>query len=293
MAQLIKGERASEAVSVKTVWRCLALIAGGFSILWPIGSSLGQPKVVLPLKVFLGDSCVSPPPQIQLFRRAGVAIGFYEINAITLAEIPQFMGRIGPIDEDGIRRDALLSWSIRWGRKQTSRHATTDRTIGFQSSVVLTLPRWCPEQAPTAEERIEWSRYLLHVLEHEAGHAGIFFRHASQFGSAVSKFSEECPVCSSREENERRFNLLHLLNSEQRQYDHDTLHGATQGARLTVGSHMAKRAIIRADISSPNAAKHSLLTAATCGENARARNRDSSVVTSSGRDGSWERYESG
>lgn len=286
MAQLIKCEWSYPAVFVKTASHFITLIGGVFLTLYPMVACYGQPRIFLPLQSLLGGACIPPPPHLQLFRRAGVAIAYYEINSPTLEQIPHLMRRVGPIDVDGIRRDALLSWNIRWGRTHTSRYATTVTMVGVQRSVVLTLPRWCPEQAPTAEDKLEWSRYLLRVLEHEAGHAGIFFRYSSQFESVFRKFSEECPTCSPREENERGFRLLHRLNAEQRQYDDDTLHGATQGARLVVESYPPKRAIIRADISSPNVAKHSLLTAATCGEKARERNRASSVVTCSGGDGS-------
>lgn len=178
----------------------------------------------------LSNSCLSPPPMIELFRRVGVSISYYDITTSHLVDIPRSMRSAGPVDDEGTRRDALLSWHI-WWRWDLHERPIAD-TVRVQSSSRLILPRWCPGVAPSDEERLEWARYLTRVLEHEAGHATLFIEHLKNFQSRLSSFFSKCNDCSATDGNHFGFRLVNELNAAQKDYDEKTIHGATQDARL-------------------------------------------------------------
>lgn len=174
--------------------------------------------------------CLPPPAAIQLFHRAGISVQYYEISAHTLADVPAGMRTTGPLDDDGIRRDALLSWHIWW--RWEPRMRPRGDTVRVRSSSHLILPRWCPASEPAEEERHEWARYLTTVLEHEAGHALIFFDHLKSFRLRLREFFSRCETCSAADGNRFGINLVDKLNVVQREYDEKTGHGATQHARV-------------------------------------------------------------
>ena len=174
--------------------------------------------------------CLSPPSQLRLFKSGGTAVEFYEITADRLSEVSSQMRILGPPDDDNIRRDALLSWSIIWRWKGETSHSPTP--VRVRATTRLILPRWCPSVSPSEEEKGEWNRYLLQVLEHEAGHLNIFLRYSQTFESTLSSISTSCNNCPIEDLNKVGKELISRLNEQQILYDKETSHGATQFARI-------------------------------------------------------------
>ncbi len=174
--------------------------------------------------------CIAPPPQLSLFKSAGTSVEFYEIITNDLSEVSAKMSASGPLDDDNIRRDALLSWSIIWRWNGETWHSPMP--VRIRATTRLVLPRWCPSVSPSDEERGEWHRYLLQVLEHEAGHLHIFLQYRETFESALSSVGSSCDNCSIDDLNKLGKELITRLNEQQRLYDKETSHGATQFARI-------------------------------------------------------------
>jgi predicted secreted Zn-dependent protease len=174
--------------------------------------------------------CLPPPPQVRLFAQSGISVEYYDVPVRTLSEITPFMRSSGPQDEDGIRRDALLSWDISW--RWEHRDRPLGDTVRVRSTTRLVLPRWCPGTFVPLHDQQEWLRYLLMVLEHEAGHATILLKHVAPFGTQLKQFFAHCSGCNATEGNRFGFSLLTHLSTEQSAYDDQTDHGASQHARL-------------------------------------------------------------
>ena len=174
--------------------------------------------------------CIAPPSQISLFKSGGTAVEFYEIIADHLSEVSAQMRVLGPLDDDNIRRDALLSWSIIWRWNRETRHSAMP--VRVRATTRLILPRWCPSVSPSDEEKSEWHRYLLQVFEHEAGHLRIFLDHSRTFESTLSSIGSSCDDCSIDDLNKLGKKIVSRLNEQQRLYDKETSHGATQFARI-------------------------------------------------------------
>jgi predicted secreted Zn-dependent protease len=174
--------------------------------------------------------CIAPPPHLSLFKRAGTSVEFYEIIANDLFEVSAKMSASGPLDDDNIHRDALLSWSIIWRWNGETWHSPMP--VRVRATTRLVLPRWCPSVSPSNEEKGEWNRYLLQVLEHEAGHLHIFLEYRETFESALSSVGSSCNNCPIDDLNKLGKELITRLNEKQRLYDKETSHGATQFARL-------------------------------------------------------------
>ena len=175
--------------------------------------------------------CIAPPPHIRLFKSAGTSVEFYEIIADRLSELSPQMRVSGPIDDDNIRRDALLSWSIIWRWNRDTHNSSMP--VRVRATTRLVLPRWCPSEAPSDEERGEWHRYLLQVLEHEAGHLRIFLEYSRTFESTLFSVGSSCDNCPMSDLNKLGEELISRLNEQQRLYDKETSHGATQFARIS------------------------------------------------------------
>lgn len=174
--------------------------------------------------------CLPPPPQLIFFQRNRVAVEFYEITTPHLAEVPARMRAVGPADDQGIRRDALTSWSIAWRWKRVRSGPVSPVSVSAMARLVL--PRWCPSSVPSEEEKREWTRYLLQVLEHEAGHVNIFFAHSHLFQATLQSCGGSVSLCSPADGNRAGQELIRKLNLEQHSYDEKTAHGLTQAARL-------------------------------------------------------------
>ncbi len=191
-----------------------------------------KPPVHSNLSLQRSTGCIAPPPQLSLFKSSGTSVEFYEIIADRLSEVLPKMRVLGPLDDDNIRRDALLSWSIIWRWNRDTHNSSMP--VRVRATTRLVLPRWCPSVSPSDEEKGEWHRYLLQVLEHEAGHLRIFIEHSQTFEATLSSVSSSCDNCQIDALNKLGEELISGLNEQQRLYDKETLHGATQFARLVL-----------------------------------------------------------
>lgn len=180
--------------------------------------------------IHLTGRCLPAPDLVQLFQSAGVTVQYYDILAPTLVDVSNVMRSSGPADDDGIRRDALLSWHIWW--RWEHRNRPVGATARVRTSSLLILPRWCPALVPSEEERREWGRYLTTVLEHEAGHVLIFLKHLKPFRNRMREFFAAGVNRTTADGNRFGLELIKEHNAVQRVYDEITCHGATQYARL-------------------------------------------------------------
>ena len=137
-----------------------------------------------------------------------------------------------PITVDGQRFHGYTRWNVRWTfrwwREASGRCAITEVTTRLRTEVQL------PElRSGTPAQQAVFDRYLRALSHHEEGHAQ-FGRDAAQAidqGIAALPAAPDCATLE-RQANALGHRLLPEHAEREKQYDRDTRHGASQGARL-------------------------------------------------------------
>ena len=156
----------------------------------------------------------------------------YPVRAQPGETLRKALNAATPITVDGQRFHGYTRWNVRWTfrwwREASGRCTITEVTTRLRTQVQL------PElRSGTPAQQAVFDRYLRALSHHEEGHV--------QFGHDAAQAIDEgiaalpaAPDCAALE---RRANTLgHRLLREhaerEKQYDRDTRHGASQGARL-------------------------------------------------------------
>ena len=156
----------------------------------------------------------------------------YTVDAQPGESLRQALNRATPIAVNGQRFHGYTRWNVRWTfrwwREASGRCTITEVTTRLRTQVQL------PElHSATPAQHAVFDRYLSALSHHEEGHVQ-FGRDAAQ---AIDEGIAALPAAPDCAALERRANTLgHRLLREhaerEKQYDRDTRHGASQGARL-------------------------------------------------------------
>lgn len=137
-----------------------------------------------------------------------------------------------PITVDGQRFHGYTRWNVRWTfrwwREASGRCAITEVTTRLRTEVQL------PElRSGTPAQQAVFDRYLRALSHHEEGHAqfGCDAAQAIDQGIAALPAAPDCATLE-RQANALGHRLLPEHAEREKQYDRDTRHGASQGARL-------------------------------------------------------------
>ena len=158
---------------------------------------------------------------------------YYSVTGATLAEIRQSTQQARPW-KDRRDLDAFTEWNVTW-TFSTSSTATGCRCSTFttRTRVVVTLPRWTKSEQASPEVADAWKRYADALALHEAGHAGHGISAAAQLHRNMQSLGER-PTCEALKQaiNELGNRTVAEFRQKDKDYDQQTRHGATQGARL-------------------------------------------------------------
>lgn len=156
----------------------------------------------------------------------------YAVYAQPGDTLRQALNAATPITVDGQRFHGHTRWKVRWNFRW--RHDAsgacriTEVTTRLQTEVQLPQLR-----GGNAEQRALFGRYLRALSRHEQGHV--------QFGRDAARAIDEgiaalptAPNCATleRQANDLGQRLLREHSEREKQYDRDTHHGASQGAKL-------------------------------------------------------------
>lgn len=156
----------------------------------------------------------------------------YAVYAEPADTLRQALNAATPITVDGQRFHGHAHWDVRWtfrwSRDASGRCRITEVTTRLRSEVQL------PElRRATPDQRALFDRYLPALSRHEQGHV--------QFGRDAARAIDQgiaqlpaAPDCATleRQANALGHRLLREHTERERQYDRDTRHGASQGAKL-------------------------------------------------------------
>ena len=154
----------------------------------------------------------------------------YDVEGQTIAELRQSLDARGPEDDSG-RHAAYTKWIVRWAFDYDRAETTCAlKNVRATLEVTYTFPRWPGE---TAELRERWQQYLEALRTHEKGHTqnGIDAARLLVTGIRALPPAGDCDTAGARA-NQRAREEIELARALDREYDEETRHGATQGAKL-------------------------------------------------------------
>ena len=158
----------------------------------------------------------------------------YAIKGATPAELRREMNARGPQGVGGRRFDGYTRWYVSWRyRYSNTGSACAIAAVTTSVKITITLPLWSDESGANSAPRRHWSRYLAALEMHEQGHRrhGVDAAHEIDSAIAVMPPAQTCDALGSQA-NALGKGILSKYNQRDLDYDRDTRHGATQGARF-------------------------------------------------------------
>lgn len=158
----------------------------------------------------------------------------YTIEGATPPELRREMSAKGPQGKEGQRFDGHTRWYVNW-RYQYKNTAGGCAIASVTTSVkaTITLPQWRNEKRADSATRELWTRYLAALDQHEQGHRRHGVDAANEIDLAIAAMPP-AGSCDALGANANALGMRILQKYQQRDldYDRDTRHGATQGARF-------------------------------------------------------------
>jgi predicted secreted Zn-dependent protease len=145
---------------------------------------------------------------------------FYDVSGSTESQIRAELSARGPGGYD-----AYTKWYVRWNwpGQGTATCRLQDAEVSYE--VTVTFPRWTPTEQATPELVKKWNGYLYALALHENGHVTNVVSHYPAIVAAIKS-----STCLSAESAAQA--VLQQMRAYDSQYDANTDHGRTQGARF-------------------------------------------------------------
>jgi predicted secreted Zn-dependent protease len=158
----------------------------------------------------------------------------YTIEGVTPSDLRREMNSKGPADAGGRRFDGYTRWYVSWRYQYNStagRCAIASVTTNLK--VTITLPQWGSESRANSAVRQQWARYLGALEQHEQGHRRNGIDAANEIDHAIAAMppAANCDTLGTKA-NALGAGILNKFKQRDLDYDRDTRHGATQGARF-------------------------------------------------------------
>lgn len=175
--------------------------------------------------------CVSP---VQAAVTLSDHVEHYNILGSTPADLRREMNAKGPQGAGGKRFDGYTRWQVSWRYQyKNTAGGCAIASVATSAKVTMTLPRWTSESSASGDIRRQWPRYLAALKEHEQGHRRHGIDAANEVDRAIATIppAGSCDVLGASA-NALGMSILKKYNQRDLDYDRDTNHGATQGARF-------------------------------------------------------------
>jgi predicted secreted Zn-dependent protease len=145
---------------------------------------------------------------------------FYDVSGSTESEIRAQLSARGPGGYD-----AYTKWSVRWSWPGQGTAACRLQDAGVSYEITVTFPRWAPTEQATPDLVKKWNGYLYALALHENGHVNNVVSHYPVIVAAIT--GSTCLSAASAAQT-----VLQQMREYDIQYDKNTDHGRTQGARF-------------------------------------------------------------
>jgi predicted secreted Zn-dependent protease len=137
----------------------------------------------------------------------------------------QQLDSLSPVGFDGYKGDATTNWRINWGWDGYGNSSCDLTTANVTYSIEVTMPRWQAPQDASPELITKWNNYIQALAEHEKGHVDNIVANYKSVEDAIKN-----ATCDTAEAAAQA--ALDPIRQYDIDYDAETNHGATQGARF-------------------------------------------------------------
>jgi predicted secreted Zn-dependent protease len=161
-----------------------------------------------------------PLPTLVPIEFPQAQIQYYDITGSTELDLRHQMSAYGP---EGY--DAYTRWYIRWNWPGRGEVKCELKEAVASYEVTVTFPRWIPTAEATPELVEKWNRYVRALAAHERVHVDNVVKRFPAVLAAIKN-----ATCLTAESAAQA--ALEPIRQFDRQYDLDTDHGRTQGARF-------------------------------------------------------------
>ena len=161
-------------------------------------------------------------------------IEHYAIHGATPADLRREMNTRGPQGAGSRRFDGYTRWFVSWRYDYSNtRGGCSIASVTTSVKVLMTLPQWSDESRASSATRQQWARYLAALELHEQGHRRHGIAAANEIYGAIAAMppAGSCDALS-KNANALGMSILRKYNQLDLDYDRDTGHGASQGARF-------------------------------------------------------------
>jgi predicted secreted Zn-dependent protease len=160
---------------------------------------------------------------------------YYDVDGATAQELRADLNRLGPMDGTEHRRfDAVTHWYVRWRFTYTNVGGGCEiSSVSTSADITYAFPRLRRRSTAPAALRRAFAGYLENLLVHEKGHARVGIDIASRIEQGIRRLppAPTCPVLDDAA-NDLGHALIKEANQLDIDYDAQTQHGKTQGARF-------------------------------------------------------------
>jgi len=166
------------------------------------------------------DKNSRPLPTVTPINISHATMDFYDITGATEQELRAQMSALGPNGHE-----AYTKWDIRWNWPGQGTPDCNLRDATASYDIAVTFPRWYPTADATPELIAKWNRYIGALSAHERNHVDNVVAQVPLVTAAIQR-----AACNTAEAAAQA--ALEPIRQFDIQYDLNTDHGATQGARF-------------------------------------------------------------
>ena len=176
-----------------------------------------------------GQDAAAVPTTVQVTS----ATSFYDVEGADVRTLLASLRQRGPADGHE-QWAASTVWVFHWSYQPVVDAGCRVRQAGITLDLTYTYPKWAPPPDATPTLVTAWQRYLARVELHEHGHRDIAQGAADDLIRALEALPAQA-TCDDLAATARATvdGLLTRHAQAQVTYDHETGHGATQGAVIT------------------------------------------------------------
>lgn len=162
----------------------------------------------------------------------GVDVSRYLVTGATATAIREQLDQKGPVDWDGKRGDAYTHWKVVWRWQKSSDGQPTFESPLIQTSIRVTLPKW--EPSPNTHRQLieSWHEFMRALIAHEILHAQNANQIRDEILEKLGKRLKASPALGLSEANSIAKAAIDSARAWDRDLDHRTKHGRTQGVRF-------------------------------------------------------------
>lgn len=163
-----------------------------------------------------------------------LTIEFYSVSGDTARKLGDDLDARGPVGPDGSKHHGYTRWDIRWSYRwaQAGQHCEL-RSFDTELRVAMTLPEWDRPEGVSSGLAAEWERYSTALRAHEQGHYDIAVAAVEEIKRRIPGQTRTLPCASlGKHLDDAAGAVLEEFRRIEQEYDEETAHGATQGARF-------------------------------------------------------------